>query len=170
MLAITALTSALALVANSVFAAPTKEVRLIARQGYVSTCFRTYSVESGDTCNVIIDKFNDTFTLTEFPRPSYSWNPQVADGCYNLYPDEVVCVGLNNTSTVPPACPVPTPPGTVSNCADCYTVADGDNCYAVSEKFGISIADLENWNPSLSSDCTNLQLGYNYCVAVETSS
>ncbi|KAI6086246.1 hypothetical protein F4821DRAFT_131162 [Hypoxylon rubiginosum] len=166
MLAFTTLTSVLALVANSAFAAPTSEKHLVARQGYTSDCYRTYSVESGDTCNVIIDKFGDTFTLAEF----YSWNPQVADGCYNLYPNEVVCIGLNNTSTIPPACPVPTPPGTISNCADCYTIADGDNCYGVSQKFGISLTDFENWNPSLVAGCTNLQLGYNYCVAVETSS
>ncbi|XXG98118.1 hypothetical protein Hte_004438 [Hypoxylon texense] len=162
MLVITAITSALAFAANSVFAAPTGEAVLVPRQGYTSDCYRTYSVESGDTCNVIINKFNATFTLQEF----YAWNPEVADGCYNLYPGEVVCVGLNTTSTAPPACPVPVQPGLVSNCADCHAVAEGDNCYGVAEEYGISVGDFLSWNPSLYSNCTNLELGYNYCVGV----
>ncbi|KAI1774930.1 carbohydrate-binding module family 50 protein [Hypoxylon cercidicola] len=162
MLAITALTSALAFAANSVFAAPTSEALLVARQGYTPDCYRTYSVEQGDTCNVIINKFNATFTLAEF----YEWNPQVADGCYNLYPGEVVCAGLSTTSTTPPACPVPVAPGLVSNCADCYLVAEGDNCYGVSGAYGIAMSDFLLWNPSLYQNCTNLQIGYNYCVGV----
>ncbi|KAI1376929.1 carbohydrate-binding module family 50 protein [Hypoxylon crocopeplum] len=164
MFTITTVTAVLALAANLALAAPTPEAsHLVARQGYTEDCFTTYSVESGDTCNVIIDKFNDTFTLDEF----YSWNPQVAIGCYNLYPGEIVCAGLNTTSTMPPACPVPVAAGLVSNCDACYAVAEGDNCYGVAQAGGITIDELRLWNPSLNAACTNLQLGYNYCVGVE---
>ncbi|XDG10377.1 hypothetical protein ABKA04_009992 [Annulohypoxylon sp. FPYF3050] len=164
MFAITTFVAALALAANQAFAAPTELSPLVARQGYVSDCTSTYSVVSGDTCNVIIDKFNDTFTLANF----YSWNPQVASDCHNLYPGEVVCVGLGSSSE-PPACPAPVQPGLVSNCDACYLVVEGDTCYAVTQAKGISLADFLLWNPSVNAACTNLQLGYNYCVGVESS-
>ncbi|KAI0379819.1 hypothetical protein F5Y04DRAFT_282615 [Hypomontagnella monticulosa] len=166
MLAITTAATAILAFASSAFAAPAPEfAHLVARQGYIDTCFRTYSVVSGDSCNVIINKFNATFTLAEF----YDWNPQVASDCHNLFPGEVVCVGLENTPSNPPACPVPVAPGLVSNCDKCYQVVDGDYCYGVAQKNNITIDQLYLWNPSLSTDCTNLQLGYNYCVGVETS-
>ncbi|KAI0160918.1 carbohydrate-binding module family 50 protein [Hypoxylon sp. FL1284] len=161
--AITALASALVLFANGVSAAPTGDSQLAARQGYASDCVTTYSVQGGDTCLAIIHKFNDTFTLDDF----YDWNPQVAQDCSNLYPSEVVCVGVEGTGTAPPpACPFPTAPGLVADCADCYEVVEGDNCYVVTQAHGISLDDFRLWNPSLTADCNNLMLGYNYCVGV----
>ncbi|KAI2611979.1 carbohydrate-binding module family 50 protein [Hypoxylon sp. NC1633] len=161
MLAITT-AAALALAASQAFAAPAPGT-LVARQGYTEDCVTTYSVQSGDRCIDIIDKFNDTFTLEEF----YTWNPEVANGCYNLYPGEVVCVGLADTPSQPPACPVPAAPGLVSDCDACHLVVEGDNCYAVTQAAGISLSDFLLWNPSLEAGCTNLLLGYNYCVGVE---
>ncbi|KAI1459302.1 carbohydrate-binding module family 50 protein [Annulohypoxylon moriforme] len=158
MLAITTIVAALALAANQAFAAPTE---LLARQGYVSTCNKVYSVASGDTCNAIVDKLGDTFSLADF----YSWNPQVASDCHNLYPGEVVCVGIESGSTQP-ACPAPTQPGLATNCKACYKVVEGDTCYAVANSKGISLANFLAWNPSINAACTNLQLGYNYCVGV----
>lgn len=93
----------------------------------------------------------------------------MASDCHNLYPGEIVCVGVETTPPNPPGCPVPVAPGLVSNCDRCYTVVSGDYCYAVAQKTGITLSQLYLWNPSLTSDCTNLQLGYNYCVGVKTS-
>ncbi|KAI2466152.1 carbohydrate-binding module family 50 protein [Annulohypoxylon bovei var. microspora] len=159
MLSITTTIITLALAASQAFAAPTEISQLVARQGYTSNCAATYSVVSGDTCNVIVDKLGDTFTLAQF----YSWNPEVASDCHNLYPGETVCVGVQAAA---PSCPVPTEPGTVSNCAACYKVVEGDTCYAVAAAKGITLANFLLWNPSINAACTNLQLGYNYCVGV----
>ncbi|KAI0882797.1 carbohydrate-binding module family 50 protein [Annulohypoxylon maeteangense] len=159
MLAITTIIAALALAANQAFAAPTEISQLVARQGYVANCNKTYSVVSGDTCNAIIGKLGNTFTLEQF----YSWNPQVASDCHNLYPGETVCVGL---APAQPACPAPTQPGLVSNCVACYKVVEGDYCYAIAQAKGITVANFLLWNPSVNSACTNLVIGYNYCVGV----
>ncbi|KAI1214141.1 carbohydrate-binding module family 50 protein [Annulohypoxylon truncatum] len=162
MLAITTIIAALALAANQVFAAPTQTSQLLARQGYTSDCSKTYSVATGDTCIGIVDKLGDTFTLSQF----YTWNPQVASDCHNLFPGEVVCVGV--TATAPTTCPAPTQPGIAANCDACYTVVEGDTCYAVTTAKGISLANFLAWNPSVNAACTNLQLGYNYCVGVSS--
>lgn len=79
-------------------------------------------------------------------------------------------MGLNTTSTTPPACPVPVQPGLVSNCDACYKAVEYDNCYGVSTANDISMDDFFLWNPSLYQNCTNLQIGYNYCVGVSSDS
>lgn len=86
--------------------------------------------------------------------------------CSNLYPGEVVCVGKNETSAIPPACPVPIQPGLVSNCAKCYQAVELDNCYKINEAQNITFADFRLWNPSVDAGCTNILSGYNYCVGV----
>ncbi|KAI0838893.1 carbohydrate-binding module family 50 protein [Hypoxylon sp. FL0890] len=152
---INTIVAALALAANT-FAAPTE--LLMPRQGYISTCDATYTVVSGDTCIAIINKEGNTFTLAQF----YSWNPQVNSGCTNLYPGELVCVGVATTT----GCPAPTEPGIAANCDSCYTVVSGDTCLSITQPRGISLSDFYAWNPSINSGCTNLQPGYNYCVGV----
>ncbi|KAI0140057.1 carbohydrate-binding module family 50 protein [Hypoxylon sp. NC0597] len=146
--------------AASTFAAPTEP--LVPRQGYISTCNKTYTVVSGDTCLVIINKQGNTFTLDQF----YSWNPQVSSSCSNLYPGEAVCVGVSTTPPPPTGCAAPTQPGTAANCRTCYTVAPGDTCLSITQPRGVSLTDFYAWNPSVNAGCTNLQPGYNYCVGV----
>ncbi|KAI0451611.1 hypothetical protein F5B21DRAFT_507095 [Xylaria acuta] len=148
--------------ATQVFAAPTAEFELVARQGYIENCTATYTVQSGDNCNVIRDRFGDIFTLTEF----YSWNPEVDSFCSNLFPGEVVCVGAGNPTGAPPACAVPVKPGLISNCDSCYKVVTGDSCSRIVSVNKISLAEFLAWNPDLNSVCTNLEIGYNYCVGV----
>ncbi|OTB05506.1 carbohydrate-binding module family 50 protein [Hypoxylon sp. CI-4A] len=153
--------AALALAASHVFAAP-----LEARQGYTSNCSATYTVKSGDSCLAIVNQYNGAFSLDDF----YSWNPEIASGCYNLYPGEQVCVGVKSTTTPPPpptsGCPAPVLSGLAADCDACYKVVEGDSCYAVDAAHGISLADFLAWNPSVDAGCTNLQIGYNYCVGV----
>lgn len=45
-----------------------------------------------------------------------------------------------------------------------YVIQSGDTCAQVQSKFGISFNQFQGWNPSLSADCLNLQLGVAYCV------
>ncbi|KAI0861730.1 hypothetical protein F4860DRAFT_474929 [Xylaria cubensis] len=148
--------------AAQVFSAPTSGHELVARQGYASNCTATYTVQPGDNCNKIRDQFGDIFTLTQF----YSWNPEVDSFCSNLFPGEVVCVGVGNPTGAPPACPVPVKTGLISNCDSCYKVVDGDSCSGIETSKNITLAEFLAWNPDLNSGCTNLEIGYNYCVGV----
>ncbi|KAI1346447.1 hypothetical protein F5Y01DRAFT_297788 [Xylaria sp. FL0043] len=144
------------------FAAPTPDSQLVARQGYTPNCTSLYIVRSGDTCNAIRDYFLDTFSLADF----YSWNPQVNSVCSNLYVGEVVCVGVGNSTTPPAACPLPIKPGLISTCKKCYKVVSGDTCAGIVSEYSISLAQLDAWNPDINSGCTNLEIGYNYCVGI----
>ena len=56
-------------------------------------------------------------------------------------------------------------PGASASCKGWYTVQSGDYCSVVEQKFGITMAQLMSWNTQLSSDCSNLWLGYSYCVS-----
>lgn len=56
-------------------------------------------------------------------------------------------------------------PGASASCKGWYTVQSGDYCGVVEQKFGITMAQLMSWNTQLSSDCSNLWLGYSYCVS-----
>jgi LysM repeat protein len=55
-------------------------------------------------------------------------------------------------------------PGAVSGCQEYYTVQAGDYCDLVDQKFGISLSQLTSWNSGLDAACSNLWLGYQYCV------
>lgn len=148
--------------ASQALAAPTPEIGLVARQGYTANCTATYAVKSGDNCNVIRDLYGDVFSLPDF----YSWNPQIDSFCSNLYVGELVCVGVNNSTGPIPACPAPVKPGLSGTCDACYKIASGDSCYAVAAAHGISVAQFLSWNPDVDAACTNLEVGYNYCVGV----
>jgi hypothetical protein len=55
-------------------------------------------------------------------------------------------------------------PYAISPCQEYYTVVAGDYCLLVEAKFGISESQLTSWNSGLDETCTNLWLGYQYCV------
>ncbi|KAI0441966.1 hypothetical protein F4803DRAFT_520831 [Xylaria telfairii] len=151
-----------AALASQAFAVPTSGFELVARQGYTEDCTATYTIRLGDTCNAIRDYFGDVFTLAEF----YSWNPEVDSVCSNLALGEVVCVAVGDTSSLPAACPVPFKAGLISNCDDCYKVVSGDSCEAIFTANNVTLVELRAWNPDLDTGCTNLEVGYNYCVGV----
>ncbi|OCK78407.1 carbohydrate-binding module family 50 protein [Lepidopterella palustris CBS 459.81] len=56
-------------------------------------------------------------------------------------------------------------PGASASCKGWYTVQSGDYCGIVEQKFGVTMAQLQSWNTQLLSDCSNLWLGYSYCVS-----
>jgi hypothetical protein len=57
-------------------------------------------------------------------------------------------------------------PGLASDCDSCYKVVEGDSCGAITSSNHITLAQFRAWNPDLNSVCTNLEIGYNYCVGV----
>ena len=69
-----------------------------------------------------------------------------------------------STTTAYATAPTTTPSGTTAKCYKYYTVVSGDTCSGIDQKFGITFAQLQGWNPSLKSDCSNLLLGDAYCV------
>jgi hypothetical protein len=67
--------------------------------------------------------------------------------------------------TPAPAAPaVPIYPGAASPCSSYYTVVAGDYCLSVATKTGISFATLQSLNSGLDATCSNLWLGYQYCI------
>ncbi|KAF2748862.1 carbohydrate-binding module family 50 protein [Sporormia fimetaria CBS 119925] len=91
----------------------------------------------------------------------------------NTRPNEAN-VGNNNNEQNAPANPPPFPhgpttnepsapkiAGAAANCKSWYTVQPGDNCSNIIAPFEV----LRRLNPSLDANCSNLWLGYAYCVA-----
>ncbi|KAL9599870.1 MAG: hypothetical protein Q9219_003564 [cf. Caloplaca sp. 3 TL-2023] len=99
------------------------------QSGIISSCTKYYKAVSGDTCQVISDKYG-TFTVSQF----ISWNPAVKSDCSQLFLNYYYCVGVPGTPTSRSATtstskttsktptptangPQPQQPGIVSNCA-----------------------------------------------------
>jgi hypothetical protein len=55
-------------------------------------------------------------------------------------------------------------PDASSSCKEYYTVLDGDFCQKLTETVGITFPDLRSLNSGLNEKCTNLWLGYQYCI------
>jgi hypothetical protein len=68
------------------------------------------------------------------------------------------------TPATAPSSSAPVYFGVISSCQEYYTVQPGDYCILVEGKFGISMSQLQTWNSGLETDCSNLWLGYQYCV------
>ncbi|KAF2261564.1 hypothetical protein CC78DRAFT_470054 [Lojkania enalia] len=68
----------------------------------------------------------------------------------------------NNGETNPTA---PKAPGAASGCQKWYTVQSGDTCENVAKASGIDFNKLKSLNGGLDSNCSNLWLGYAYCIS-----
>ncbi|RHZ48397.1 uncharacterized protein CDV56_102294 [Aspergillus thermomutatus] len=120
----------------------------------ISKYSRYYQVNEGDYCQLIALNFTITVSLFE------AINPQINAGCSNLTPGLYYCVlptaDWNQTTTTTTSsyqtAPAPTPSGTTAN------------CYEIESVYGITMAQLQQWNPDLKDDCSNLQLGDAYCI------
>ncbi|ORY10318.1 hypothetical protein BCR34DRAFT_588659 [Clohesyomyces aquaticus] len=55
--------------------------------------------------------------------------------------------------------------GVSATCKGYYTVKSGDTCDAVESANGVSKGTLSKLNGGLNNDCTNLWLGYAYCIS-----
>ena len=69
----------------------------------------------------------------------------------------------------------PTQAGITNACTAYALAGPGDTCYAMSQRFHITLAQLTNWNPVLGfpdgHKCsTQFWVGYDYCVDVSVSS
>lgn len=142
-----------------------------------STC-KTYTVKTDDTCLAIIQQQSTDATMVQLQ----SWNMNLNRQCSNLqdYANTTICISApldiaesspNNTnpvqSTFTTEAPVPTDIVDQTNtyCGKYYKVAKGDECGLISTQNHISLQDFYFLNPEVNTNCTNLFLGYSYCIA-----
>ncbi|KAJ6150685.1 hypothetical protein N7470_007279 [Penicillium chermesinum] len=141
------------------------------------------------TCNELVA--DNGITLTEL----LAWNTWLSEDCdtallanLTIFDDRAVCIGVGEensttaTATTSAATGTTiqastsmgsTPTDTISGCQEFYTVTDSDDCASVLSKFGITVSQFYQWNPSVGSTCTNLWREEAYCVkgpATATSS
>ncbi|KAF2468645.1 uncharacterized protein BDR25DRAFT_373331 [Lindgomyces ingoldianus] len=69
--------------------------------------------------------------------------------------------------------PNPHQPHIISTCTSFYKVQTGDNCWALTVKFGnFTLDDFYFWNPDVPTpkmDCSNLLLNYYVCISNTTT-
>lgn len=149
-----------------------------AQPGMVDNCDAFHLVESGDGCAAIAQRYG--ISVDQFSQ----WNPEVGKDCSGLWLEYYVCVSVigveptatatttTTTTTTKPsptngiATPTPAEPGMVDNCDAFHRVASGDSCSAITQRYGISQAQLAQWNAQVGSDCSGLWLDYYVCVSV----
>ncbi len=141
--------------------------------GIIATCTKYYKTVSGDSCQAISDRLG-TFTVTQF----ISWNPAVQNDCSQLYLGYYYCIAIPGTPTTRTTTSTtqatsttstvsPTQTGIISSCTKYYKTVSGDTCQVISDRLGtFSVAQFISWNPAVQSDCSQLYLGYYYCVAI----
>lgn len=158
------------------------------QSGTVSNCDGYYTVLSSDTCSKIETQFSITFAQL------YQWNTAIGNDCQSLWVGYAVCVSSSltsstssnsntatsatvgtsdmvlsstaGTSTTTAGSSSPAQSGTVSSCDEYYTVVSGDTCSKIETKFGITFAQLHQWNTAIGNDCQSLWVGYAVCVGV----
>ncbi|KAF3055159.1 LysM domain-containing protein [Daldinia childiae] len=123
-----------------------------------------------DTCGLITA--DENITIGQL----LAWNPIISPGCANLnsWRGRFLCVSsprgtvvVPNGNAVTTTAPLPTNKQSQSNlvCGKWYTVQPDDSCAIISLSFGISLADFYFLNQQIDApNCTNLWLGYAYCV------
>ncbi|CAG7962411.1 unnamed protein product [Penicillium salamii] len=127
--------------------------------GYIYGCQKFFTIESGDDCSTMETEFG--VTLAQL----FEWNPSIGKTCTNLWLGYAYCVE-GPTATANSSAGAPTQTGIASSCNEYYTVVSGDSCAAVESAFGITFAQLYEWNPVIGSDCQYLDVGYAICVGV----
>ncbi|KAE8353839.1 hypothetical protein BDV28DRAFT_132335 [Aspergillus coremiiformis] len=128
--------------------------------GVVSGCRKFYTVQSGDTCPAIESKFG--ITAAQF----YNWNPTIGTTCLNLWLGYAYCVEGPVSSPTAPSVSAPTQSGIAANCNKYHTVISGDSCAKIQATYGITFAEMYQWNPAIGPDCRTLEIGYAICVGV----
>ncbi|KDN72120.1 hypothetical protein CSUB01_11859 [Colletotrichum sublineola] len=138
------------------------------------------------SCDELAERYsNSTYTVTTIQF--LSWNKNIQGSCSGIAPGQRVCKGApGGTSPKPNATIIapgatgtptyyeavkpahPTQSGTISECGAFYLVAAGDDCFTVTQRFGLGTGKLWEYNTYLDAACTNLWLGYDACVAPVT--
>ncbi|CAO1617824.1 unnamed protein product [Sympodiomycopsis kandeliae] len=106
-----------------------------------TACTRHYTVQDSDTCDIIGQK---TLTST-YQILAYNL-PKAGRSCYTLQTGADLCLGRYG-----------------SDCQLVHRARGNDNCYTITQQYGISEETLLDNNPSL--DCGQVYDGLVLCVA-----
>ncbi|KAL6230075.1 hypothetical protein BDW75DRAFT_245169 [Aspergillus navahoensis] len=133
----------------------------------VAGCQKYYTVASGDDCSTIESMFG--ITLAQL----YDWNPSIGETCTNLWLGYAYCVKgpspttkTTTTTTTTNTAPSQTQTGIAPNCNKYHTVVSGESCAGIESSYGITFAQLYEWNPAIGDNCQSLWVGYDVCVGV----
>ncbi|KAF9465228.1 hypothetical protein BDZ94DRAFT_1281595 [Collybia nuda] len=127
----------------------------------------TYRIAPNDTCTTVALSAGRTTGVNITTTQLLSFNPELGTFC-QLMPlkiGQAICPTPNGGFPKKAPVPTPTPSGTTSNCGKYYLVKEGDICNTVVLSNTVSFPDFLTLNPEIDANCTNLWLGYNYCVA-----
>ncbi|KAH7310814.1 hypothetical protein B0I35DRAFT_358276 [Stachybotrys elegans] len=138
--------------------------------GIVGNCNAFHKVKSGDTCDGIASTYGVTKALLN------QWNSEIGSACQFIWVDYYICVGTIGTSPRPTttttqagngiATPTPIQPGMVSNCDAFHKVKSGDTCDGIASTYGVTSAQLNQWNPEIGSACQYIWVDYHICVSI----
>lgn len=104
-----------------------------------TACSTTYTVKSGDNCDLIASTNKISNYQLTFLNPTMN--------CATLQVGQSLC--LTSTSY---------------NCQPVYTVVPGDGCFAIADSHGITLDQLYADNPNLANAC-NIYPGQTLCIA-----
>ncbi|KAH8698406.1 hypothetical protein BGW36DRAFT_396196 [Talaromyces proteolyticus] len=99
----------------------------------------------------------------------------VATNCARFYQINIVgytptsCVPtINSTTTAGNGIPTPTPiqSGMVTDCDQFHFVISRNTCAGIASSTVIPVSDFYTWNPTVSSNCSSLWLGYYVCIDI----
>jgi LysM repeat protein len=105
-----------------------------------SRCPSIYTVQPGDSCFKIASSYFLTVSQLEAGNPGLNCNKGF------IYPGQRFCVPLK------------------SRCSKTHTVKSGEFCYSIAQKYGLSVAQLENKNAGLSCNKGFIYPGQVFCV------
>ncbi|PYH97518.1 hypothetical protein BO71DRAFT_396087 [Aspergillus ellipticus CBS 707.79] len=97
------------------------------------------------------------------------WSALSSDGYEQLCvhkaqpPTTTTSTTTSSGGTRPPA---PTQPRAIATCKKRHTVVQGDGCWAIANKYGITLDQFYSWNPGVGTSCSSLWLGYAVCVGI----
>ncbi|KAK0620404.1 hypothetical protein B0T14DRAFT_586747 [Immersiella caudata] len=144
-----------------------------------SNCPTYYKAVRGDICVTVARLYN--LTLSDF----YAWNPAVGPNCESLWEGYHYCVAkpppvpasttatgfvvvtptLTATPTGCVAAPTPTHPGSICECKTWHRVREGEVCWMLLERYGITQEKFLELNPGVgNSGCNNIWLEFYVCV------
>ncbi|KAH7376631.1 hypothetical protein B0T11DRAFT_346723 [Plectosphaerella cucumerina] len=122
----------------------------------VSNCNKFDWVNNLENCDIVARR--NGITVQQFQ----TWNPSVGANCGGLWGQAYACVsiiGFTPTPTQPGngvQTPQPTQQRMVTNCNKFDWVNDRETCDIVARRNGITVQQLQTWNPSVGSNCGGL--------------
>ncbi|KAK6519718.1 hypothetical protein TWF506_000018 [Arthrobotrys conoides] len=140
------------------------------QDGMTKSCNKFYFVKTSDGCTAIASQFGIT------PENFYAWNPAAKNDCSGLWANVYVCVGLIGSILTPTTTkqttsgvivtPTPIQIGMVKKCKKFHFVQTGQTCETIQKQYGVTLAQLYQWNPAIDSTCTGMWAQTYLCVGV----